>query len=462
MKHNDAMIHQREMLITIDYLLNYTDINHPASQQDICRHATNFGLKYDPKATNGNDIRRQRIGDCLQYLILISDKFRNSDKIPFIVNCTDTNKFYIEEKNHLDEEQIVKILSAIKNDKYTRDEDTDFLTERILDAFSNYYNREHLKKEANKAKKGVNKYNIEIDRKMKAVYQAYNEGKMIKIEFEYYDEAESIKRQKRTFNHKSYWYRVYKIQEFQGKPYAVLLRVTNDNIRPRVSKSMIFDTIENLNIPKEKDIISDDMDKNRDFEQLFKENLHFEGRYYKTLDDKLAADIRPDGFLAFVMSFYFRIENEEKVCQSFEDFFSKPLKYTKCVRFKTLKESHPNRVLPMPFKTDKGLLVPEDMKDNEKARYGVANVLVNAEAFTSWVMSQYATNRFVSSIIKIVGPTHIKERIAGEYSHWLYLSASDLCFTEKKRLVRKLQFEIEKQEKEGYVEMYERPKDKSK
>ena len=74
MKRTEAQTHFIELLLTLDYLLNYTDENHPATQQDICRHAKDFGLKYDSKNPVGNDVRRQRIGDCLQFLQSICNK----------------------------------------------------------------------------------------------------------------------------------------------------------------------------------------------------------------------------------------------------------------------------------------------------------------------------------------------------------------------------------------------------
>lgn len=142
MSRKATEIHQIELLLTLDYLLNYTDKDHPASQQDICRHAKDFNLKYDPNATKGNDVRRQRIGECLQFLQSISYKFKDTDKIPFVVNCTNTGKFYIEEKNHLNKDQIINILAAVKNDKYLKNEDTDDLIDKLLNSLCNKNNKE--------------------------------------------------------------------------------------------------------------------------------------------------------------------------------------------------------------------------------------------------------------------------------------------------------------------------------
>lgn len=84
----DKQIHRIELLITLDYLLNFTDEEHPATQQKICRYATEFGLKYDSTKTSGNEVKRQRIKESLDFLKEISDKF--SDKVPFIIETTDS------------------------------------------------------------------------------------------------------------------------------------------------------------------------------------------------------------------------------------------------------------------------------------------------------------------------------------------------------------------------------------
>ena len=61
MAHSDTRIHQIELLLTLDYLLNYTDEFNPATQIDICEHARKYGLKFDKNAKTGNQVRRQRI-----------------------------------------------------------------------------------------------------------------------------------------------------------------------------------------------------------------------------------------------------------------------------------------------------------------------------------------------------------------------------------------------------------------
>lgn len=446
MKKTDAQIHQREMLLTLDYLLNHTDKDHPATQQDICRHAKDFGLNYDPKSTKGNDIRRQRVADCLQYLLYICTRFKDTDKIPFVVNSTDNGKFYMEEKNHLNDEQIIKILSAIKNDKYTQDEDTEFLTEKILDAFSNCYNREYLKYETEKAKKVNKKNNNSFNRKMKAVTEAYNTGKCIKIRFKALDREASDKIRKNVYFDVDYSYRVYKIQEYNGKPYAILLRIKHETVFG-VNHPIIFDTIENLNIPV-RYYLEEDIEENRDLDKLYKENGGYSSHYYGNLEKMLEANIRPEGGFAFIISFYFRLDSfddtntEEIISQSFQNFFSRPLNYTKCAHFKTLDEKNYGRAILRPMKTDKGILVPEELKKGETPKYGVCNISVNREAFLSWILSSGYRNSILNKI-HIAGPTFIKEAIASHFYGKMSNYSQYLSDDSKERLIHKLQRELE-------------------
>ena len=118
MAHSDTRIHQIELLLTLDYLLNYTDEFNPATQIDICEHARKYGLKFDKNAKTGNQVRRQRISECLKFLRQITDEF--TDDVPFVLETTDSGKYYIEQRHGLNESQVAKILAAISNDKYTK------------------------------------------------------------------------------------------------------------------------------------------------------------------------------------------------------------------------------------------------------------------------------------------------------------------------------------------------------
>lgn len=414
MKRTEAQTHFIELLLTLDYLLNYTDEDHPATQQDICRHAKDFGLKYDSKNPAGNDVRRQRIGDCLRYLQLICDKYEDTDQIPFVINSTDTGKFYIEEKNRLNEEQIIKILAAIQNDKYTQDEDTDLLIEKLLDSLSNRYNRDHFKQELRNASKGVRKYDYATNRKMRLVSKALKEGKILKIRHELED-PNGI-----GVHVYDIWYRVYKIQEFKNKPYATLLPVST--WRLDFFKKMMFGPVENFNIPSgpDKEVLVQDIDDKRDMNELFARCNKQGYLEYRDIDKLLEANVMPVSGEAYRMAFYFDLHDEEVIQRSFEETFSRPLPYTECASFDVVEEKNSPK--------DKDALIPHPLKEGEKPRYGVCNVFLNTGAFLSWVLSDPLGNgrRNIGDLITIVYPDYVKERLARYYLEHLLAFKDEL------------------------------------
>lgn len=427
MKRTEAQTHFIELLLTLDYLLNYTDENHPATQQDICRHAKDFGLKYDSKNPVGNDVRRQRIGDCLQFLQFICNKYKDTDQIPFVINCTDKGKFYLEEKNHLNEEQIIKILAAIQNDKYTQDEDTDLLIEKLLDSLSNRYNREQFKQELRSASKGVRKYDFATNRKMRLVSKALKEGKLLKIRHELKD-PNGV-----GIHVYDIWYRVYKIQEFKNKPYATLLPVSTRGLH--FFKKMMFGPVENFNIPNgpDKEVLAQDLAKRRDMNELFARCNEQGYLEYHDIDKLLEANVMPVSGEAYRMAFYFDLQDEEVIQRSFEETFSRPLPYTECVSFDVAEEKNRSE--------GSDVLVPHPLKEGEKPRYGVVNVFLNTGAFLSWVLSDPRGNgrRNIGDLITIVYPDYVKERLASYYLEHLIAFKDGLNDAATAKAIAKLQ-----------------------
>ena len=348
MAFSDTKIHQIELLLTLDYLLRFTDEDHPATQQDICRHAVDFGLKYDSKAKSGNDVRRQRIAECLKFLMEVTSKF--PEETPFVLETTDSGKYYIEQKNYLSEEQVIKVLAAIQNDKYTQDEDTEFLTERLLDSLSNIYNREYYKNELKKISKGVKKYNFATNRKIRLVNKAYNEGKMIKIRYEVFGKL------KEDVTIYDTWYRVYKIKEFNNKLYAILLPIYTGKLM--LHQGYIFDLVERLNIPKgtDREVLCDDGEDNRDLEKLFKEKAMWLLDYYKSVDEMFEDNKMPITGVAFKTGFYFRRAVLKFVKPGFEQYFSTTLECVGCNSFDVVDTEEVTR------KNNKNYIVPHPLK----------------------------------------------------------------------------------------------------
>lgn len=415
MKRTDTQIHQIELLLTLDYLLNYTDEDHPATQQAICRYAKEFGLKYDPKASSGNDVRRQRIGECLQFLQYICYKFKDTDQIPFVINSTESGKFYIEEKNHLNEEQIIKILAAVQNDKYTKNEDTEFLINKLLDSLSNKHNREFYKQELEKENKRVNKYKASINKKMRLVHKAYQEGKCVLIIQSHFGrlrpEDLSEMFHKPTNNGEVYfgtidekvYCRVYRIKEHNNKPYAILI--------PLNKHGVIFDAIENLNIPTnlpERELLMGDPDEHRDLDNLFKTNNKSLATRYDSLDDYVDKSIMPEKGFAFKTSFYFDYRYLDRVKRSFEECFSKDMPVIKCNRFKIdEKQTKRGSAIELPFKADKYAIECEPLLEDIFPRYGVVNIEINKNALVSWLWN----NPDIAEVVNVVSPESVNKEL---------------------------------------------------
>lgn len=412
MKRSNAQIYQTELLLTLDYLLNYTDEDHPATGQDICRHANDFGLKYDSNAKSGNDVRRQRISDCLKFLMEVTSKF--PEEAPFILQQNDSGKYYIEQKNYLSEEQIIKILAAVKNDRYTQNEDTDFLIERLLDSLSNKHNREYFKIQLEKENKGVNKYKAAVNKKMKLVDKAYKEGKCLLIigfRIGPYN-PEEWKRALANNDRDRHRYeicedkincRVYKIKEYNNKPYAILL--------PLGRHGVIFDTVENLNIPtnlQEGEVVFNDLDNNRDLNKLFKSNNPILAKYYKTLDEYIEKQVMPETGFAFKTSFYFYYRNLDRVKKSFEEYFCVEMPVTKCRRF-TINESQiiKGRRLEIPHSTDKYAIECEPLPEDVNPRFGVVNIEINRRALLTWLWN----NPEIAKHVVVISPDSINSEL---------------------------------------------------
>ena len=413
MKRSNAQIYQIELLLTLDYLLNYTDENHPATQQDICRHANDFGLRYDSNSKNGNDVRRQRISDCLKFLMEINNRF--PEEMPFVLQQNDSGKLYVEQKNYLSEEQIIKVLMAVINDKYISRQDADFLIERLLDSFSNKHNREHLKNQLEKEDKGVNKYKATVNKKIRLVDKAYQEGKCLLIleqrfmELDAKNDVRVYKNEDKPRKHFGFvdeerYCRVYKIKEFNNKPYAILI--------PLKGKGLIFDAIENLKFPTylpEKKIVFEDFEENRDLNELFKSNNPLLARYYKSLDEYIAKQIMPKRGFSFKTSFYFDYRNLDWIKRSFEERFCIEMPVIKCNKFFVIEKENKRSILEIPRKNDKYAIECEALPKNASPRYGVVNIEINKSAFLDWIWN----NPEIAKAIAVVTPDSV-DRELGE------------------------------------------------
>lgn len=424
-KYSDTVLHRIEILLTLDYLLKYTDVNHPATQQEICRYARTFGLRYEG-GKPGDDVRRQRIGDCLQWLQAICYKFANTDKIPFMINSTDSGKFYIEEKNHLNEEQIIKILAAIQNDKYTKDGDTDLLINKLLDFLSNKHNREFYLQELEKENKRVKKYNALMNRKLRLINEAFKEKKSIliiqthfgRLSQENNNDNSTIKPKVNFGNiEEKIYYRVYRIEEHNNKPYAILIPINRHGV--------IFDAVENLNIPHlpKREVLMEDETSDNRLNELFKINNKFLAKYYESLDEYVAEQIVPEDGLAFKSSFYFEYRFAMRVKKSFEEYFGKEIPIIKCDKFKIDKRfiSH-GKAIEIPRKVDEYAIKCEKYEGDGNPKFGVVNITINRNALVSWLFN----NPSIADVIDVVAPISINSLLGNRFLEILLKYQDDI------------------------------------
>ena len=415
---SDTRIHQIELLLTLDYLLNYTDEFNPATQIDICEHARKYGLKFDKNAKKGNQVRRQRISQCLKFLSEISDKF--TDDVPFVLETTDSGKYYIEQRHGLNENQVAKILAAIKNDKYTKDEDVDFLIERVLGAFSTSKdNRRIIDNEYKRLIRGGKKYDKETIRKINLVEKAYREGKLIKIKK--YSVLDSVNKKIVDY---LFWYRVYLIKEFHNKPYAFMLPVGQINADEKIGRlilfnAYVFDPIEKIDIvnDSERNILCDDPDEHRDFEQLFRKKCPNQAEKYGTIDNMLEQNILPNGGKACIVSFYFNLGLKDILKRSFEEFFSESFRYQETNMIAGIENQIKESVGGM----DNWQIVTKESQKNEHPKYGLVNISVDNNSFKSWLLSDPHGDGSIciADMVCIIKPLSLNEGLANYFSEKL-------------------------------------------
>lgn len=415
MGRSDTAIHNVELLLTLDYLLNHTDKKHPAKQLDICRYAaTQYGLKFDEEKQAGNEVRRDRIGECLKFLWTVSDKFQ--DKVPFTIERTKAGKYYMAQKTHLDEEGVIQILSAVKNDKYIEGEDAKRLSHLLLCALTNEENHDRLTKEAEKRSANPWKYDRSMTRKLNLLKRAQKEGKTILIRRELF--------RKIGPNHQSYYdvrCRVYKIMEFGGQPYAFLIPVSEARFKP--SKGFYFEPIAVINIPDVSNILCEDDERDLDelVRQRWKLTPHYNGQ---SIDSLIQTNKKPIEGFTIKVSFYFHEVSRPYVQSSFEDFFSRKLPYTRCSSFQRVDESKVTR------KNDKYYLAPHPQKEGD---WYVVNTMVDRSAFLSWLLSDMIGEGRAHTIdtIKLVGPSFLKREIYKFYLKHAKRYANGLSFEDR-------------------------------
>lgn len=388
---SDTQIHHVELLLTLYYLLNNTDEKHPATQQAICMHANRFGYHYDPSAKSGNDVRRQRIGSCLSFLYDVSQKSKG--KLPFVINKTGSNKYYAESKYDLNDNQVIEIIAAIKNDKFLSQEETSYLENKILMAFlSSKESRESIGAEAEARSQDIQKFSCLSSRNLKLVARALF-GKLL-IRVNYYSLQGEGKNSTimKDFN----WYRVYKIKEYNKILYAFLIPVNGEGYK--------FEPIDELDIPCD-DYLSEDFDSKRDLNDLyFKKREGDYGRVGSTPLDKLFETAKIpllEGFTR-VSSFYFSKEYLYLIRQRYFHFFGSIMVYMSTSLEEIKKFSRPDKIFP---------------KEVVGGDYYYVSTTMNTSSFMGWLMSdtRESGDQTIGELVSVLEPTMVIEHMACRY-----------------------------------------------
>ena len=404
-KRTDTKIHMIEILITLDYLLNHTDEEHPATQIKICEYAKKYGIKFDKNEKN-NEINRKRISKYLSILKDIADEYVGD--VPFVLQQTDGGKYYVEQKHGLNHNQVAKVIAAIKNDKYTEDEKVDELIEGILNAYSTSENNSNdIKEEADLLFRNVPRANTYINKSMRIVNEAYSKNKSLQILYSFI----GISRHSNSIAPARgvHYCRVYKLLEYNHHPYAILLPLNKSGI--------ICEKVEKLRINYTSPFMDDD--KDRDFDETFRRNNPYSYRIYGSLDNYIEKQVMPQKGFAFKTSFYFDYEYLQTVRASFEEYFSRGMPYDACNSFR-IDESKIKvaKTVEIPRTTDEFAISYEALPRDQVGKYCVVNMVINKTALINWLKE----NPEVAYAVNVVSPksvnTTLGERFLSAYAKY--------------------------------------------
>ena len=401
-KQTDTEIHRNELLITLDYLVRHTDKKHPAKAVAICEYAKDeYGLEYDKKkdyqSKSSGDISRKRVGDVLKYLYGISEK--HPYNFPFAIEQAEGGKYYVSNKYGFDDEDISKILAAIRNDKYTSNNETFELYEKLLDAFSSEYTRDSIEKGAKNLDRGVKKY--KYNKALQLVKKAHNEKALLRI-----------KKQTFLISSDYYYCYVYDIRELNNKPNAILVP-TNGDDHPFI---IPVNEISFPDVPESELVVKDD-EKGDRIKEAFERNKYLVD-IYGNIDNYIKERLLVRKNMK--VSFYFSYNNYQRIKNSFESNFDTELEVIKASKFKINEDianynykNKLNRNLTQKIRNEYAITDIVSPRNNDDFAYGVVNMELNPYDVEHWLMS----NPNISRLITIVAPYRIKSELANELFH---------------------------------------------
>jgi hypothetical protein len=212
--------------------------------------------------------------------------------------------------------------------------------------------------------------------------------------------------------------------------------------RPTFFDNYIFKKIEDIDIPSgsEKTLLCEDFSSRRDFEKLFVEKCPRLAKKFGSIDEMLDSKILPNGGKTKMVSFYFNLGLTKILKRSFEEFFSEDFRYQVTNNIKGIESSIQDIVGEM----DNWLIVTDEPKVGEVARFGLVNISVDINSFKSWLLSDPHGNGKVNilDMVTIIKPLSLNEEIAEYFYHQLIKRDKYLKESFKSNLVRKYDTKI--------------------
>lgn len=383
MERNDTNIHRMELLITIDYLLKFTNEKHPATFTAIVEYALN---KYDFKT------KRDRIASALCLLKEYSDEF----DFPYVIEQTHGGKYYVDIKYNMTEDKLIDLLFALKNDKYFKEEDKEYFENILLEAFSNTCDYDAIKEKLKTTR--IKRQMLKNNRKLEIVKKALESGKTLLTYSDVYDADRKI-----YVRFKNY-YKVFKIIEYNNRPYALLVPFYGPELLfVKWSINSILTPIDELNIPDlpTRDILTDYGDK-ADMNELFKKDYPKEYAEYGSLDNYLEKYVMPSSGVIVDIAFCFPVVLLDTLKNSYQRFFNDEFTWS-VLDTKNIKEKY-----------------NYDIK-NPNLKYILVEKQIDINAFMSWGFSDPYNRGQVNvfDCIDIIKPLDINNRIKTYYERHL-------------------------------------------
>ena len=197
----------------------------------------------------------------------------------------------------------------------------------------------------------------------------------------------------------------------------------------------LYEPIEKIDIANDLDrnVLCDDLDEHRDFEQLFRKTCPNQARKYGTIDNMLEQNILPNGGKACIVSFYFNLGLKDILRRSFEEFFSESFRYKETNTIAGIE----NQVKDFVGCMDNCEIVTEEPQKNEYPKYGLVNISVDNNSFKSWLLSDpHGDGRVcIADMVHIIKPLSLNEDLVNYFSEKLLKRVDYLTGGSKNRLM---------------------------